>query len=76
VVHIPRRKPFPESTFGFGEVRRVGLEVPRDPETIEVVLERIFVHNVVGDQKIRPRAGVRAIDSVPCNDRTRGPVTA
>jgi hypothetical protein len=71
VVGVPRRKPVPETAFGFGKVRRVGPEVPREPETIEVILVRTFVHNVVAYQQIRWRGGVRAIDSVPCNDRPR-----
>jgi hypothetical protein len=50
VVRTLRRKPGLEEVFGFGEVRRVGQQVPREPETIGVVLERTFVHNVMGSQ--------------------------
>jgi hypothetical protein len=47
---MPRRKPVLETTFGFVVVRRVGLEVLRDPETIDPISQRIFAHNVVAYQ--------------------------
>jgi hypothetical protein len=36
--------------FWLGEVRRVGPEGLREPETIDPVLERISVHNVMAYQ--------------------------
>jgi hypothetical protein len=50
VIGTPRRKPALEQVFGFAEVRRVGPEVLREPETIDPILGRISVQNVMGDQ--------------------------
>jgi hypothetical protein len=49
-VRVQRRKPVLEMTFGFVGVRPVGPKVLREPETIDPVLKRISVHNVVADQ--------------------------
>jgi hypothetical protein len=73
VVLLPQRKQVLQKSFGFGAVHRADPEVPREPETIGVFLERTFVHNIMEDQKMRWRAGVRAIDSADCNDRTCHP---
>jgi hypothetical protein len=50
VVRAPCRKPVLEMAFGFEKVRRVAPKVLREPETIDPLLERIFVHNIMGDQ--------------------------
>jgi hypothetical protein len=50
VVRVPRRKPAPETTFGFGVVRRVGPKVLREAAKFDSVVERISVHNIMPDQ--------------------------
>jgi hypothetical protein len=57
-VHMLRRKPALEKVFGFGEVRRVGPKVFREVAKFGAVSERTYVHKAMGDQKIRPWAGV------------------
>jgi hypothetical protein len=55
---VPWRKVFLEKAFGFGEVRWVGPKGPRGAAKFDLIVERISVHNVMGDQQIRGRAGV------------------
>jgi len=55
--------------FGRVQALGVGREVLFDPETIEVILQRTFVHNMLAYQQIGAPESVGAIVAAPCNDR-------
>ncbi len=67
---MPRRKPASGNRFGRRAPHRGVREVPRDPASIAAISNHTCAHNRMLDQKIRPRAGIRAIDAAVCTDHS------